>query len=614
MFDYNIEIEGVAKDVLHQSMTITESVNGRNKMDISLMSPNGAYRADTGDRMTVEEEGVLIFAGDIETPFEKGFGDIGGPDIEQKLSVIDDNANAEYRHFTGDIPAGNVKQALELLIPYLEDITLHPSQVNGPNLPALHYDYVSVRKILDEITVLTNFTFVWDIDYLSRLRMFEPSGNPAPFNIATDDGNVIGDITVEPTQEEYANRIIFRYSSGAVAAYAFLRLEDNLVDGDEIVLGNQTYTFQDVLTDESGNVLIGATAADTLGNLNAAINHAGGGNYAPSTPLHTQVFSYIHDVWGYMVVKALAAGEAGNDIDSTSTNPDAVWYNEGNIERPTLWNGKDIETTEKIVVDDVAAQTARGKIIEKVITDTDVFDYNIALLKANAELARSVLTPKKIVYTTDQRNIHPGMTQTVTVPERNLSGTHIITDVVIKNITGGITRRTVTAYGGVSLPVLWQDYARRLFAGSAGDNSGGGSGGAIPGTGGGGTPISAGAGLTQTLQSFDVGPGDGIDVTDDTVTVKLDGTSLTKSPAGLRITNVRVPHEVPTGTVNSVNKLFSTAFPFTDLVVFLNGLKQELGYDYIVIDSDTFEFVFAPQQASGSTPADRVTVTYEHPV
>jgi hypothetical protein len=70
--------------------------------------------------------------------------------------------------------------------------------------------------------------------------------------------------------------VIVRFNEAARAAYAFLRFTANPATGTTVVIGSTTYTFQTVLTDVNGNVLIGATKEDSLGNLVAAMTHAGG--------------------------------------------------------------------------------------------------------------------------------------------------------------------------------------------------------------------------------------------------------------------------------------------------------------------------------------------------
>jgi hypothetical protein len=54
--------------------------------------------------------------------------------------------------------------------------------------------------------------------------------------------------------------------------------------------------------------------------------------------------------------------------------------------------------------------------------------------------------------------------------------------------------------------------------------------------------------------------------------------------------------EIPTGTINGVNTIFSTIFAFTPnlLAVFLNGIRLRRTNDYTEIGSNTFQLVTAP--------------------
>jgi hypothetical protein len=65
--------------------------------------------------------------------------------------------------------------------------------------------------------------------------------------------------------------------------------------------------------------------------------------------------------------------------------------------------------------------------------------------------------------------------------------------------------------------------------------------------------------------------------------------------------------EIPTGALNSINKIFTAANPFApnSLEVFLNGLRQRRSDDYDEISSTQFQFVAAPR-ASDSISIDYV--------
>lgn len=106
----------------------------------------------------------------------------------------------------------------------------------------------------------------------------------------------------------------------AVAATGILTLTGNALDTETVTIGTKTYTFQATLTDVDGNVLIGATASDSLDNLIAAITlGAGSGTlYAASTTLHPTVTAAA-GAGDTMDVTAKDKGTAGNTIATTET-------------------------------------------------------------------------------------------------------------------------------------------------------------------------------------------------------------------------------------------------------------------------------------------------------
>jgi hypothetical protein len=112
----------------------------------------------------------------------------------------------------------------------------------------------------------------------------------------------------------------------AVAATGTLTATGNFSNGDTVTTGTKTYTFQTTLTNVNGNVLIGASASDSLDNLIAAINlGAGSGTlYAAATTANTFV-SAAAGAGDTMDVTALTAGSAGNSIATTETSSNASW-------------------------------------------------------------------------------------------------------------------------------------------------------------------------------------------------------------------------------------------------------------------------------------------------
>jgi hypothetical protein len=90
---------------------------------------------------------------------------------------------------------------------------------------------------------------------------------------------------------------------GGLIGLAILTLSGNASDTETVTVGTKVYTFQTSLTNVDGNVLIGASASDSIDNLIVAINlGAGAGTkYATATTTHPE--------------SALASAGAGDTMD-----------------------------------------------------------------------------------------------------------------------------------------------------------------------------------------------------------------------------------------------------------------------------------------------------------
>ena len=105
-----------------------------------------------------------------------------------------------------------------------------------------------------------------------------------------------------------------------VYAAQTLTLSGNVTDGDQVLIGNKTYTFKDTLGTTEGNVKKGASAAATILNLRAAINHTGSafGSNADyyCAAAHTQVYCSASNATT-LTVTALDPGTAANAYATT---------------------------------------------------------------------------------------------------------------------------------------------------------------------------------------------------------------------------------------------------------------------------------------------------------
>jgi hypothetical protein len=106
----------------------------------------------------------------------------------------------------------------------------------------------------------------------------------------------------------------------AVAASRLLTVTGVFSNGETVVIGGLTYTFQTVLTNVARNVLIGASAAVSLDNLKSAVNGTAGGGttYAAATVAHPAVEATTNTDTTQLFV-ARVKGADGNALDCTET-------------------------------------------------------------------------------------------------------------------------------------------------------------------------------------------------------------------------------------------------------------------------------------------------------
>jgi hypothetical protein len=106
-----------------------------------------------------------------------------------------------------------------------------------------------------------------------------------------------------------------------------LTLSANAGNTETVTIDSKVYTFQTSLTNVDGNVLIGATALDSLNNLRQAINlePAGSGiSYAAATVVHPSARA-VNGAGNTLVARAKAPGTGGNSMATTETLANGSW-------------------------------------------------------------------------------------------------------------------------------------------------------------------------------------------------------------------------------------------------------------------------------------------------
>lgn len=146
-------------------------------------------------------------------------------------------------------------------------------------------------------------------------------------------------LTGEEIQTHYQRASLYQNQSALVSdrlritdtvvplrATGILTLTGQPLDTETVTIDTKIYTFQTVLTNVNGNVLIGASASDSIDNLvNAIILGPGAGSeYAALTILHPTAMAAA-GAGDTMDTSARLAGTLGNSIATTETLTNGSW-------------------------------------------------------------------------------------------------------------------------------------------------------------------------------------------------------------------------------------------------------------------------------------------------
>lgn len=435
-----VTIDGVAQRILHESLSIQATVNGRDRLSATLPLPTVA--PEIRQEIIVTDDGVRIFGGLIDTVTTKAGSSWTDRDDQllYDITAVDFNVLADWRYSNGPQVAETLKAYLAGgVVPFLPGVTLDPAQVDGPLLPTRTVVMQTITQVLDELSTITGY--VWNVDYDRKLRMWLPSAEPAPFDVLDSNAYAVGDITVEPIATGYATSIFLLAGDGS---------QQELT---ETFIGDGT-TLEWDLTHRlvtQGGTLTHAGVTENVG------------------PGQAWELDALPTPYMYTLRRAIGSAPA---VGAAIVFPYTAQY-------PLIYRK-----------DDAAAVAALGgQYIEQLFTEPTVFDPAQAEALADGYLAQVTQHTVEIRYTTLRGDIEPGQTQTISIATRGLSGSWVITDVETRMrdplLFRQVTARQPGPYAGNWRDVykLWaqgQDRSAMAYAGggTVTPPSGGGGGGA----------------------------------------------------------------------------------------------------------------------------------------
>ncbi len=409
------------RDALHLDQTI----KGVDTLSCEVNSTDGSYRPQLGSRVLMYDGMTRLFGGFIDAPSESGITDKTAP-IKTSISAVDFKSLTDRRTVSVDLADGTLKSQLQTLDDYLADygVVLDSGQVNGPTLSAVSYTDVTLTSILDDLAKATagmGTPYFWTISPFLVFGMYSVGGSAAPFNIALGDGHVRSDVMVRQRREDYyANRVIVLGGSG----FAEFNHAGPLI---ETHVGN-------------GSTRVFTLDATTSTVLIANVYRSG-------------VFEAGYNVFDYPDAQPWTFDAATNTLHQDSGQ---TVLSSADEVKPDYVGGLPVRAQS----DDSTEQGLVG-LWEKTIFVPDVVQKGPLQDIADAELAKRKTTPKTVTYSTYTTGMTVGVSQTIALSARNLSGSFIVTGITIDDAgrSDSALRYTITATQGTQ----YQDTIRETI-------------------------------------------------------------------------------------------------------------------------------------------------------
>jgi hypothetical protein len=387
--------------------------------------------------------GDRLFAGTVTSVDENSIVDTVGTSL--KVSAVDFNELPDRRivtkAYTFPITLKGLLTELVANVLSTVGISLDAAQTEGPDMDPIIFENTSCTDILNTLSKITGF--VWSIDRFKRLLMKPTTTTAAPVNLTNANSQIKIGATRKVTRKDYRNTQIVLIGSGTE-------------DKTETFPGNGTRNYP--LT-----YLIGTRPAGVIVNgVTQSIGNLGDTG-----------FQWYTDIGNNRLVQdsgqPLLTGSDTISVTYTARFPMAV-----------------IETLPSEI-------SARG-IYDNLVKAPEIMDVATGRSYAQGLLRQYGFEPNRATLQTEIAGYRAAMTVTITLPEREMSGTHFIN--AVRRIDQGAAdearwRYELDVVSGTDYPGYWLDYYKQLAAGGASASSV--SGGSVTGGGGGGGGGTGGA-------------------------------------------------------------------------------------------------------------------------
>jgi len=204
----SIEIGGVDRtaNLYHGSLLVSTAINARSVASVDLISEDGAYRPEVGEKFEVYDGATLIFSGTIDDLPEEtlsgtsaikfaGVPAVDHHQIADRILV----AEAYEGEAAGDIVTDIITKYLTL-----DGITAGTIQ-SGITVSKAVFNYIPVSDCMDELSELTGFQ--WQINPDKTLDFFDRATYTGA---ALTEASDVNKIKVKRSRDQYRNRQYLR--------------------------------------------------------------------------------------------------------------------------------------------------------------------------------------------------------------------------------------------------------------------------------------------------------------------------------------------------------------------------------------------------------------------
>lgn len=449
MPSFRLEVAGVEREIQLESLSVQHVVNGPDVLE-GLIGDEDGTAAPALDSVveliqTDVSPEVTYFEGLIQTANSDTWTGHGFARL-RRITAFDYGVYASFVQVSAltvgsGSPGDTISSLLATLVAdYLDDygVTVHPSQATGPTLEANAFDGQYVQAVLNAISEQTGW--VWKIDAQKRIRMWDPATETASFNVTATNGKYVGDVKSDTQRNEhYANRVFVEGGSG----YHTILDETHFGDGSKT-------TFE----------------------MNA--------------PMHYYEVDYTASL-GFMVGLLIqVVRTTGTTTEYANDQLTAQWtFNRGPEYSLTQVSGAVLGPTEYILIPGYAAEYPMRLVADgrgsppapaRDIQLVRPFMFNRQAMQALADqvLAASQGNFERAIYDTDDVDIRPGETQTITVAEAGVNDSYTCVSSRLFHVQDGDTetfRLEVTAVNAITARSFWLDLYGRWLE----DTTGGGT-------------------------------------------------------------------------------------------------------------------------------------------